>query len=245
MFFPVYLVWMLNLVVGFLIFKSCYRTSSINYFLLNSLTTIIVFFVHLKLIFIEFLHLFIVCIPVLISVLKVLIDFTQESRDYEKNLSKVILFLDLIIAKIRFGRGIKESIANSHYIITLKSHVNFLFKKNVVLQQPKSRFFKIFHELEDDLSTILDQKVGQKDLIEHIKKKYQKRLVLHQKTKIALSQYHSQSLVIGFFWLAANGFLISQDLFLKYINIVLISFLLLLIGSFISKKLLVVNEFRI
>ena len=241
----VYVVWILNLLIGFLIFKSCYRTSSIHYFLLNTFLTMSVFFIHFKIFFIHFLYPLLACIPVLIGVSKILKDFTQESRDYEKNLTKVILFLDLVAAKMKFGRGIKESIASSHHIITRKSHVILLCKNNVVLQQPKSRFFKIFNELGHDLSAILDQKVGQKDLIEHIKRKYQKRISLHQKTKIALSQYHSQSFVIGLFWLAANSFLISQGLFFEYIEIVILSFLLFILGAFVSKKLLVATHFRI
>ena len=244
MIFFVYSVWILNLVIGFLIFKTCYRTSSTFFFLLNTFFTFAIFFIHSRFIFIDFLWPLLTCTPILISLLKVLKDFSQESRDFEKNLVKVILFLDLTVTKARFGRGIKEAMLSSHHIITIRSHVIFLCKKNVVLQQPKSRFFRVFSELEADLNAVLNQKVGQKDLIEHIKKKYQKRLSLHLKTKIALSQYYSQSFVICFFWLCAVCFLISQSLFMEYSKTVLLSFILLLFGSFVSKKLLIVTDFR-
>jgi len=245
MIFFIYSVWILNLFIGLLIFNTCYRTSSTYFFLLNTFCTIMIFFIHYRLIFIDFLWPLLTCIPILISVLKILKDFTQESRDYEKNLVKIILFLDLTVTKARFGRGIREAIITSHHIITIRSHVDLLCKKNVVLQQPKSRFFRVFSELEEDLNAVLNQKVGQKDLIEHIKKKYQKRLSLLQKTKIALSQYYSQSFVISFFWLCAICFLVSQGLFFDYSKTILLSFALLLFGSYVSKKLLIINDFRI
>ena len=245
MVFFIYSVWILNLVLGLLIFMSCYRTSPINFFLLNTTVIFLVFFIHLKLQPLVFLYYIVICTPVLISVTQVFVDMTAESRTYEKNLSKVILFLDLVVAKVRFGRGIRESICSSEHIITHKNHVTFYFKNNVVLQQPKSRFFHLFHTLEHDLNTILKQKVGQKDLIEHIKKKYQKQLSLHQKTRIALSQYKSQSFVISFFWLSAIIFLLIQGIFVSYIKTVALSFTLLCFGFYVSKKLLVTNEFRI
>jgi hypothetical protein len=245
MFFFIYAAWFLNLVIGSVVFLSCYRTSLTNYFLLNTLIALIVFFIHSQLILIEILKPIFVSIPLLISLTKIFIDRTVESRTYEKNLSKIILFLDLSLAKARFGRGIKESLCTSHHIITGRNHVRFILKDNVVLQQPKSRFFKIFSELEGDLNTILGQKVAQKELIDHVKRKYQKRLVLHQKTKIALSQFQSQTSVIILFWMSALSFLIAQSLFFKYLNIIAISFSLLFVGSIVSKKLLIKTDFRI
>ena len=245
MFFLSYTAWFINFVIGFLIFKTCYRTSFKIYVLLNALPLILLFYVHKEVIFIKYLHPFLACIPILISLSKISADLTKESREYEKCLSKIILFLDLVATKTRFGRGVKESLLTSHSIITSGSHLKLLIKNNVVLQQPKSRFFTIFSELEHDLNQILTQKVSQKDLIEHIKKKYQKKLTLFQKTKIALSQYKSQSFVILFFWFCALAFLISQGLFLKYINIVIISLAFMLAGLYLSKKMLIITDFRI
>ena len=241
----IYLFWLLNLVIGLLLFMSCYRTSATYFFLLNTMAIFLVFYVHLKLFSLVFLHQILVYTPVFIGLAKIFIDKTAASRSYEKNLSKIILFLDLIGAKIRFGRGIRESICSSEHIITQKSHVKFYFETNVVLQQPKSRFFPLFRDLEHDLNTILVQKVGQRDLIEHIKKKYQRQLSLHQKAKIALSQYKAQSFVISLFWLSAILFLIVQGLFLTYIKTVLLSFSLLCFGFYMSRKLLIKTEFRI
>jgi len=244
MFFLNYSVWFINFILGFLSFRTCYRTTFKSYMIFNISMPLLVILVHMNVFFIEKLHLILTCIPVLISVLKFSKDFTQESREYEKSITKIILFLDLVATKTRFGRGLKESLSTSQHVITNHSHVILLIQNNVVLQQPKSRFFTIFSDLEHDLNLILLQKVSQKDLILLIKKKYQKKLSLHQKTKIALSQYKSQSFVISFFWICALAFLISQGLFLKHLNIILFSFSLLCAGIFMSKKLLVTKTFR-
>lgn len=244
MLFLINSVWILSLFTGFCIYKSCYRASSLNYFLLNVLLSILLLFMNLEFKLTNNFNIFFLCTPIAIGLLKIFIDSTLENRLYEKNLHKMILFLEIVNTKIKFGRSFLDSLAESHYLITRNTHVNFLLKENVVLQQPKSRFFKVFHLLEKDLNAINIQKIGQKDLINHIKRKYENRLCLHRKTKIALSQYHSQSIVVLCFWLLAVFFLCSQGLFFKYFITFLISLTLMCLGVFVSKKLLISNNFR-
>jgi|GEM_PF-2386452 len=244
MFFLINSVWILSLFTGFCIYKSCYRTSSLNFFLLNFLLSILLLFMNLKFNFGRNLNIFFLCTPIAIGLLKILIDSTLESREYERNLQKMILFLEIVNTKIKFGRSFADSLTESHYIVTRNTHVDFLLKENVVLQQPKSRFFNVFYLLEKDLNAIYTQKIGQKDLITHIKRKYENRLCLHKKTKIALSQYHSQSIVVLCFWFLAVFFLCSQGLFFKYFTTFLISLTLMCLGIFVSKKLLISNNFR-
>ena len=244
MIFLINSVWILCLFTGFYIYKSCYRTSSLNFFFLNFLLSILLLFVNLKFNFVKNFNIFFLCTPIAIGLSKILTDSTLESREYEKNLQKVILFLEIVSAKIKFGRSFADSLAESNYIITRGTHVNFLLKENVVLQQPKSRFFEIFHLLEKDINAIYTQKVGQKDLIKHIKRKYENRLCLHRKTKIALSQYHSQSVVVLCFWFLAVFFLCYQGLFFKYFTTFSLSLTLMIVGILVSKKLLISNNFR-
>ena len=244
MYISLFLFWFSNLYIGQLIFMCGYRTKVNHYYL----CCFILFFGYLFSAFnrkeMFFLNFIIAASPFCISCLPILIDLTSEKRNLEKNINQIIIFLDITLANVKFGRSVRESMKKSSGVLIKNNHLVFTLKKNVVLQQPKSRFYKIFHEFESDLNKTLSQKISQKDLLAFTKHKYQKKLALIQKTKVSLSQYKSQTIVVLSFWLLAFSFLVFQKLLVTYLFTVLLSLALNLCGVFVSKKMLTKSEFR-
>lgn len=239
-----FLFWFSNLYIGQFIFLYGYRTN-LNHYYLSCIT---LFFGYLFSDFsteqTPFLNFIMASSPFSIGGLPILIDVTAEKRNLEKSINQIIIFLDITLANIKFGRSVRESMFKSSRALIKNNHLVFTLKKNVVLQQPKSRFYKIFHEFESDLNKILSQKMSQKDLLTFTKHKYQKKLTLFQKTKISLSQYKSQTIVIFSFWILAFSFLVFQKLAGEYILTVLLSLFLNMFGVVVSKKVLTKSEFR-
>lgn len=240
-----FLFWFTNLYIGQVIFLYGYRTKLNHYYL----SCFVVYFGYLFSSFnrneLYFLKFIIAASPFCISCLPILIDLTSEKRNLEKNLNQIIIFLDITLANVKFGRSVREAMKKSSEILIKNNHLVFTLKKNVVLQQPKSRFYKIFYEFESDLNKILSQQISQKDLLTFTKHKYLKKLALLQKTKISLSQYKSQTIVILTFWFLAFSFLVFQKLVTTYFFTVLLSLFLNLCGVLVSKKMLTKSEFRL
>ncbi|MGH1469500.1 MAG: hypothetical protein ACRBBP_11630 [Bdellovibrionales bacterium] len=118
-------------------------------------------------------------------------------------------------------------------------------KKNVVLQQPKSRNCTIFSELTQNLNTLSQQNLGKRELLTFIKYKFQLNSELEQKIQLSSTQYKTQSFALIFFWIISLISLMAQEQFFVYRNTIALSLILMILGLLLAKKLIVKTGFRI
>lgn len=245
MFFLLSSLLFINLYTGFLIFEAFSRTKrneNVLTFLMSSAGAIILVFLFLKTTHQSFL---IACTPLLIGFLNFTVLKLKNSRNEIQNLNSIVIFLEMTSIYMRAGRSFVDSTHKSQQMSLNKRNCTFLIKKNVVMQQPKSRNHQIFDELREDLQLLANLKVGKLELLDFLKQKFETNMLLKQKIKVSTTQYRAQSAVLLLFWSLCLISLIYKSSIEKYIHITTISFLMLIIGHMLSKKMLVKNDFRI
>jgi hypothetical protein len=152
---------------------------------------------------------------------------------------------EMTLIYLKTGRSFDESVRLGAVkldrdILSLEKN-----KKNVVMQQPKSRKVRLFVEFKRDLESVSKVKVGKLELLESIKTKYDTFLALKQKTKTATTQYRAQSFTLLALWFLSLSSLIWQNKVFLYKNTVIISLLMMLAGLTLSKAILIKTEFRL
>ncbi len=245
MFFLYFLVLFLNLYTGFLIFNCYPRTLTINFQKLSLLcistaaSLLFLFkFSFIKVIVVLYTPLFIGFLPKLILI-------CTYSRRRSQNYKTTLTLLECIDIHLQMGQSFTNSLGLALKNLPSNSNLNINLKKNVVLQQPKSRNCTIFSELTQNLNTLSQQNLGKRDLLTFIKYKFRLNSELEEKIELSSTQYKTQSYALIFFWLISLAALVTQGQLFTYKNTVLLSFCLMLLGILLAKKLIVKTQFRI
>lgn len=183
--------------------------------------------------------------PLLIGVSNFLFTQLKNSQSEIQNLNSAVVFLEMMSIYMRTGRSFVGSVQKSQMMSLEKYGCTFLIKKNVVMQQPKSRNHQIFDELRDDLQLLAHLKVGKLEFLDFLKQKFETNLLLRQKLKVSTTQYRAQSAVLLLFWSLCLLSLIYQGSLKQHMTVTTLSFLMLILGHLLSKKMLVKHDFRI
>lgn len=245
MFFLNFLFLFLCFVIGFL-FLNVQKTDFINltrlhfYTLLASFSSLIFFQIQT-----QNTCLFLLCSPLFISFFpKFKLWVTHEKRRQHEH-QTCLIFLNLLALNLKIGLSFEESLRRSSSVFQRGICLKTDLKKNVVLQQPKSRFSPLFRDLEHDLQALQQQKFRKSDLISSFIKKYETNFKIENKIRVATTQYRVQSLVLLIFWFLALVFLYLQNLHGDYKKTIGLSFILMLLGFYFARKLLVKSRYRI
>lgn len=186
-----------------------------------------------------------VCIPLLIGFFYFFKTSVAGFKSKSEKLNSIIIVCEMTLIYLKTGRSFDESLRLSF----AKTDMDFLNlkkdKKNVVMQQPKSRNLCLFEEFQLDLHHISKVRLGKLELLESTKTKYDTFLSLKQKTKTATTQYRAQSSTLIALWLLSLTSLIWQNKVFLYKNIIILSFLMMIAGLVLSRFILIKTEFRI
>jgi len=212
----------LNLIF-FLILSSCLVVDK-NYFFMT-----------------RFINLF----PLTIGVVGIFISFLIKQKKETQALAKVLVFYDLLGVNLRFGKSFSVALESSAQVLMPKNKKNANVCKNVVMQQLKSSSYAYFLNLHDEIEKLSKVKIGVMDLIEFNYESLRYENLFRQKKSAALSQFYVQSVVVGSMWLICITYLLLKESFFNYQKLILVSFLLMLLGFYISYRLLCKSEFRI
>jgi len=235
----------LNLHLGFFLFCTEHRTKTtkpkldkiLGFYSLATVLTIaswLFFSTHLS-----------VYIPLLIGFLCFLKTKLLNSESDFKKLNSIIIMCEMTLIYLKTGRSFDESVRLS------SSKIGGYFlkftqdKKNVVVQQPKSRKVRLFEDFEQDLNQVAKVQVGKLELLESVKTKYDTFLSLKQKTQTATTQYRAQSSTLVALWLLSLTSLIWQDKFFVHQNTIVVSLVMMVLGLILSRRILIKTEFRI
>lgn len=186
-----------------------------------------------------------ICVPLFISLSPDFLFILSLAKQRKKNFQTSIILLDLISLNLRTGLSFDESLRLA--LPSLPQHIKIKLspEKNIVVQQPKSRFCSVFSDLEHDLNTVSQQNFRKNELLISILQKYRNQNHIETKIQISTTQYRVQSFVLLLFWICAAALLFAQGIFFKYKFTVSISFFLMLLGLFLAKKILARTTFRI
>ena len=235
----------LNLYIGFFLFNANNRTKTLNSKTKNilyfyALTTVLSFFCSVVI-----SYKLSPCIPLLIGFFYFTkASITKFESDSDK-LNSIIIMCEMTLIYLKTGRSFDESVRLGaakldRDILDFKKN-----KKNVVVQQPKSRKLRLFVYFTRDLESVSKVKVGKLELLESIKTKYDTFLALKQKTKTATTQYRAQSFTLLALWLLSLSSLLWQNKLILYKNTVLLSLVMMISGLILSRAILIKTEFRI
>ncbi len=245
MFFFYFLVLFLNLYTGFLISNRLFRTSAKSFCKLSlssvtlSISLLFLFnYSLLKVIFILYTPLFIGFLPLVTSIL-------THSKRRNQNYKTTLTLLECIDIHLQMGQSFTNSLGLALKNLPSNSTLEIFLKKNVVLQQPKSRNCTIFSELTQNLNTLSQQNLGKRELLTFIKYKFQLNSELEQKIQLSSTQYKTQSFALIFFWIISLISLMAQEQFFVYRNTIALSLILMILGLLLAKKLIVKTGFRI
>ncbi len=223
MIFLYFLALSSSLYTGFLIFNIFFHTHSnlffkINFALLSFQVLLLSRFHQLNYLMSIILYtpIFIGFCPFLFSFLTV---FKRRSKAYQTTLT----LLECINIHLQIGQSFTNSFTLALKNLPPNSSMNLFFKKNVIVQQLKSRNCTIFNELTEDLNKLLQQNLGKQELLSFIKYKFQLNFELEQKINLSSIQYKTQSCALIFFWLASLLSLFLQNQFFLHLNIILIT----------------------
>jgi hypothetical protein len=234
-----------NLYLGYLIIFTLCRTKSDDFWKLFFFALVGLFAVYN---FVEKPGIFILIFlytPLFMGIFVFFKNYLKSRTSRLKNYKTSLNFLEFLDIHLQLGRSFQNSIGLASKNLPSECFVEIFFIKNVVVQQPKSRKCSVFHELETDLNTLSQQNLGKKELLTFTKDKFLLNYELEQKIQISSSQYKAQSYTLIFFWLVTFLWHIKQGSHLNYSKTILISFLLMLLGLMLSKKLLMKTHFRI
>lgn len=245
MFFLYFVVLSLNFHTGSLVFYSFFRTQSNLFYKINLLTLTLLHLLGFQFGFGLFLRLTILCTPLFIGIFPLLLHLSTASKRRSKNYKTTLSLLECISIHLQMGQSFLNSLGLASRNLPPYSNLHIFLKKNVVLQQPKSRKCTIFNELEQNLNTLSQQNLGKRELLSFIKYKFQLSFELEQKIQLSSTQYKTQSFALIFFWILSFINLVAQGYLSIYKNMVLISVLLMVLGLLLAKKLIVKTEFRI
>ncbi len=235
----------LNLYTGFLFFSTFFRTDKLLFQKINlacSVFELLLYFTFPSSFNFTFLILY---TPLFIGILPLFIRFLTRSRLRKKNYETSLTLLECVGIHLQMGQSFPNSLGLALANLPTHSDLDIFFKKNVVLQQPKSRNCPIFDELTQNLNTLSQQSLGKKELLGFIKHKFQLNSELEQKIQLSSTQYKAQSYALIIFWFLALLNLMNQGVALLYINTIAFSFFLMSAGLLLSRKLLVKTKFRI
>lgn len=234
-----------NFYIGYLVFHSYFRTFSISFHQINLIAFFSLLSFGLLPIKIKLSPYFFLYIPLFIGFFPFLFNLANYSKHRFQNYKTTINFLECLEIHLQMGQSFINSLGLASKNLPPSSGLNIFFKKNVVLQQPKSRNCTVFYELEQDLATLSQQNLGKRELLGFIKRKFQLNFELEQKIRLASTQYRTQSFALIFFWAAALIGLILNGSIYIYIKTVILSGILMVLGLILAKRLLVRNAFRI
>jgi len=235
----------INLNVGFALFCIDSRTNSqpishIRFFSFFLISSILIWAnSH------TFLSRFSAHIPLLIGFLFFLKSKLQELNDETKMLNSMVMVCEMTLIYLKTGRSFSESVHKS-----LNNLDDDLFKyeeikKNVVMQQPKSRKSQLLQDFQHDLSSVEKIQVGKLEFLDSIKTKYSSLLALKRKIKTATTQYRAQSCTLILLWFLSFAVLVWQNKVHLHQKPVVLSFLMMIAGLTLSKKILIKTNFRI
>jgi len=183
--------------------------------------------------------------PLFIGFLYFALQKFKTRKNEVETLSSIVIFLEMTLVYMRTGRSFADSISNAQQKSFNSKDLYFLIKKNVVMQQPKSRNGKNFDQLNKNLQSVADLKVGKMDLLSFLKQKFETQLLLKQKIKVSTTQYRAQTAVLFLFWCLCLASLTYQKTAITHLNVIIVSFTLMVLGHLLSKAILLKETFRI
>ncbi len=183
--------------------------------------------------------------PLTIGVLGFCFSFFLIEKEKLKKLNSILIFYDLLLVNLSFGRSLHVSIEHSGYILGLENKKKRNVCKNVVMQQLKSSSLLYFRNLHAELDKLSNIRIGILDLIRFNQENFKYELMLLEKKNVVLTQFYVQSLVVLCLWLICITYLIFTDQVFTHLKLILISSFLMCCGFLVSKKLLCKSEFQI
>ncbi len=245
MIFLYFLALSSSLYTGFLIFNIFSRTYSNFFFKISFIVLFCEVLLLLSFHQLDYLMNLILYTPLFIGFFPFLLSFLTVFKRRSKSYQTTLTLLECISIHLQIGQSFINSLTLALKNLPPNSSIDISFKKNVIVQQLKSRNCTIFNELTRDLNTLSQQNLGKQELLSFIKYKFQLNSELEQKINLSSIQYKTQSCALIFFWLASFSSLFLQNQFFLHLNIILISLLMMTLGLLLAKKMIVKVNFRI